>query len=33
VHIHHLRKVLTNAKSTTRIETSRGLGYRLSAAK
>jgi DNA-binding response OmpR family regulator len=33
VHIHHLRKVLTNAKSSTRIETSRGLGYRLSAAK
>jgi len=32
VHIHHLRKLLSNAKSTTRIETSRGLGYRLSAA-
>jgi DNA-binding response OmpR family regulator len=33
VHIHHLRKVLANAKSTARIETSRGLGYRLSADK
>jgi DNA-binding response OmpR family regulator len=33
VHIHHLRKALANAKSATRIETSRGLGYRLSADK
>lgn len=33
VHIHHLRKALASAKSATRIETSRGLGYRLSADK
>ena len=33
VHIHHLRKALANANSATRIETSRGLGYRLSADK
>jgi DNA-binding response OmpR family regulator len=33
VHIHHLRKALANAKSAARIETSRGLGYRLSADK
>jgi DNA-binding response OmpR family regulator len=31
VHIHHLRKALAKAKSASRIETSRGLGYRLAA--